>query len=357
MTISELKQALPFLFKADISTMIVGHHGVGKSQAVKQYALEHELEFIDLRLGTQDVGDLLGLAEFEKDPITGQSIATKFMRPDWFPTDPNSKGIIFMDEINRGRRDVLQAVFQLCLDKRLHRYELPKGWHVVAAMNPNTEDYVVTDLSDKAFLDRFCHIKLVPSRQEFFDYAKGRKFEKSLLTFLQNHPALLQTDLAAFSLEVTPSNRSFEAVDRLLKVGPPATLMHDLIGGLIGIAATSAFIRSMSETEAPVTGMEILKNYAEVAEKIKKYSDPQTGGRHDLIKNTCENLLEVIQELKQVPTIEQSANVVQFIKDIPRDLAFELCRDLCLEPNAREIINENEALLELLASSKGTQEA
>lgn len=352
MNIKTLKESLPYLFEANVSAMVVGHHGVGKSQAVKQYADEKGFEFVDLRLGTQDVGDLLGLAEFEKDPKTGQSVATKFMRPDWFPTDPNSKGIIFLDEINRGRRDVLQAVFQLCLDKRLHRYTLPKGWHVVAAMNPNTEDYIVTDLSDKAFLDRFCHIKLAPSKQEFFDYAKTRKFEPQLIQFLQDQPGLLQNELEAFELSVTPSRRSWEAVDRLMKIKTPVNLLRELVAGLVGTTASTAFIKSLSDSDKPINGKDILDTYDKVAPRIKKYSDSKTGGRQDMLKFTCDSLLETIQEMKKKPTKDQSTNIVEFLKVIPKDLAFDLCRNLYLEDNAREIIDNSEDLLKILANAR-----
>jgi hypothetical protein len=332
--------------------MIVGHHGVGKSQAVKQYADDNGLEFVDLRLGTQDVGDLLGLADFVTNPKTGEKEATKFMRPDWFPTEVNSKGIIFLDEINRGRRDVLQAVFQLCLDKRLHRYALPKGWHVIAAMNPNTEDYIVTDLSDKAFLDRFCHIKLAPSKQEFFDYAKSRKFEPQLISFLQDQPTLLASELESFELDVKPSRRSWEAVDRLMKVKTPINVLRELVSGLVGTSASAAFIKSLSDTDKPINGKDILDSYDKVASRIKKYSDSKTGGRQDMLKYTCDSLLESIQELKKKPTKEQGTNVVEFLKTIPKDLAFDLCRNLYLEDNAREIIDNSEDLLKILANAR-----
>lgn len=363
MNIKTLKEALPFIFKANISTMIVGHHGVGKSQAVKQYADQLGIGFVDLRLGTQDVGDLLGLADFitEVEEYTLPNgnkaqrevkVATKFMRPDWFPSDPNSKGIVFLDEVNRGRRDVLQAVFQLVLDKRLHKYELPKGWHVIAAMNPNTEDYIVTDLSDKAFLDRFCHIKLAPSKQEFFEYAKHSKFEAQLIQFLQDQPALLQADLEAFELEVKPSRRSWEAVDRLMKVKTPINLLRELVSGLVGTAASAAFVKSLSDTDKPINGKDIVDDYDKFAAKIKKYSDSKTGGRQDMLKYTCDSLLEVIQEMKKKPTKDQSTNISSFLKEIPKDLSFSLCQNLYLEDNVREIIDNDEELLKILANAR-----
>lgn len=363
MNIKTLKEALPFIFKANVSTMIVGHHGLGKSQGIKQYTDEQKIGFVDLRLGTQDVGDLLGLADFitemqeytKSDGTKGQRevrVATKFMRPDWFPTDPNSKGVIFLDEINRARRDVLQAVFQLVLDKRLHKYVLPSGWHVIAAMNPSTVNYIVTDLSDAAFLDRFCQIKLAPSKQEFFEYAKKAKFEPQLVTFLQDQPALLQSELEAFELAVTPSRRSWEAVDRLMKAKTPVNLLRELVSGLVGTAASAAFVKSLSDTDKPINGKDIVDDYEKYATKIKKYSDSKTGGRQDMLKFTCDSLLETIQEMKKKPTKDQSTNIASFLKEIPKDLSFALCQNLYLEDNVREIIDNDEDLLKILANAR-----
>lgn len=354
MNIGTLKEALPYLFKANIATMIVGHHGVGKSQAVSQYAAENGLQFVDLRLGTQDVGDLLGLADFQVDEKTGQKIATKFMRPTWFPVDPNSKGIIFLDEVNRGRRDVLQAVFQLVLDKRLHEYKLPTGWHVIAAMNPNTGDYQVTDVSDKAFMDRFCHIKLAPSRQEFFKYARDRKFDDRMIQFLTDQPDMLQGELEAFDLsEVKPSRRSWEAVDRLIKANTPVNVLTELTYGLVGVAAGTALMKAMSETDKPINAKDVVDNYGKFQKKIKDYSDAKTGGRLDMLKFTCDSILEWVQSDKKALTKDQSKNLGDFLWDIPRDLSYSLARELYMEERTRAVIDEHSDLLKDIANKRG----
>lgn len=361
MNIKLLKEALPYLFEANVATLMIGHHGVGKSQAVKQYTDEttyvhpklgkKNWGFVDIRLGTQDVGDLLGLADFEVND-KGEKVATKFMRPTWFPTDVDSKGIIFLDEINRGRRDVLQAVFQLVLDKKLHTYTLPKGWHVVAAMNPSTQDYIVTDISDKAFLDRFCHIKLDPSKQEFFDYARSRKFEPDLIQFLQDQPNLLQADLEAYSLDVKPSRRSWEAVDRLLKHKTPINILRELANGLVGPSAGAAFIKSLSDTDKPITGAEVLKDFSKYEKKIKAYSNIKTGGRQDLVKFTCDSMLELVTGRKDAFTKDEAKNLESFLIEIPKDLSFDLCRSLYMEAICRPVIDNSQKLLELLANAR-----
>lgn len=353
MNIETFKESLPFLFNANIATMVVGHHGVGKSQAVAQYAAENDLEFIDLRLGTQDVGDLLGLADFERD-AGGNLIATRFMRPEWFPTNPNSKGIIFLDEVNRARRDVLQAVFQLVLDKRLHRYQLPKGWHVIAAMNPNTGDYIVTDVSDKAFMDRFCHVKLAPSKQEFFKYAKTRGFDPQLIQFLQDQPTMLQAELEAFDLsDISPSRRSWEAIDRIVKLKPPMHVLREIAYGLVGTTAATAFIKSMSETDKPISAKDVLDDYSKFKKRVQQYADAKTGARLDMLKFTCDSLIEFAEGQKKALAKDESKNLADFLWDIPRDLSFQVCRELYMQDCTRPTIDEHSELLSDIATKRG----
>ena len=368
MNIKVLKEALPYIFEAKLSTMITGHHGIGKSQAVKQYADENNLQFIDLRLGTQDVGDLLGLADFIEQPVIMnidgkkitkmEKVATKFMRPDWFPTE--GEGIIFLDEVNRGTRPVLQAVFQLVLDHRLHKYELPKGWKVIAAMNPSTADYIVTDISDKAFMDRFCHIKLSPSKQEFFNYAESKNFNTELLAFLKNQPDLLQGELEDFSLEVAPSRRSWDAIDRIVKARvdgkePPQFILQELARGLVGTKAATALIKALNSKEKPITAEEVLKDYvkdSKLQKRVLKYKDPKTN-RIDAIKFTCDSIEQYITERNKKLTDKESKNLSNFLWDIPRDLSFNLCRELYMQEITRTVIDENIELLSDMADKRG----
>lgn len=362
MNIETLKEALPYAFKADVAVMVQGHHGIGKSAAVKQFVNEMTAKepntpwgFIDLRLGTQEPGDLLGLADFEVD-AKGNKVATKFMRPNWFPTDPNSKGIIFLDEINRARRDVLQAIFQLVLDRKIHSYELPKGWFVVAAMNPNIDGYIVTDIGDKAFMDRFCHIKLTPSFDEFRKYAKTKKFAPELQQFLTDQPKLLQEELETYDLTVTPSRRSWEFVDRLYKLNPPSHVLRELINGLVGVTASTAFFKSLNDADKPLTAEDVLFDYPKIQKKIKKYSDDKTGGRQDLLKFTNDSLLDYFKESKKPLTKEATANFVSYLKDIPKDLLFSLLHEsFLINESTREAIRSDKELVDILKSVRNPE--
>lgn len=362
MNISTLKEALPYLIEAEVPAMLVGHHGVGKTEGVRQYCKDNGFMLKILNLGTQDVGDIIGLADFLKDN-KGQNVATKFMMPDWAreilefcQANPDKKAVLFLDEINRARRDVLQVIFPLLLEKRIHATTFPKNFYPMGAMNPNTGDYIVTDISDKALMDRFCHIKLSPSRQEFFKYAKDKKFDERVLQFLTDQPDLLQANLEAFGLdEVKPSRRSWEAVDRVLKVKTPLNLLPEVVTGLVGSIASASFIKSLSETDKPISGKDVLDNYSKFQKKVKEYADAKNGkSPMDMLKYTADSITEHIQaNPKKALTKDQAKNLGDFLWDIPRDLSYGLARELYMEEPARPVIDAHSELLKDMADKRG----
>lgn len=336
MKINDIKKALPFLFEAKITPMLQGPHGIGKSQIIKQYCAENNYSFIDLRLGTQDVGDLIGLADFEVDEKTGKKVSTKFMPPDWLKSsidyalsNPKSKAIIFLDEINRAPRDVLQAIFPLVLDGRMHQVELPVNAHCISAMNPDTDDYVTTDLSDKALIDRFCHIKVDPTVKEWLDFAGDNNFDSDIIGFISEQKGLLDSKTENFDLQfVTPSRRSWDALSRLKQTGIDNDLFVQLSMGIVGVAATSALQSYLKNSDKPFTAKDVLSKYSTIKEKIKKYSNPttETNGRLDLLSNTCDSLLKYFEKNKKTPTKKQQQNLKEFLFDIPIEVSWDFSR-------------------------------
>lgn len=360
MNINKLKEAMPFALKAKIPLMLVGHHGIGKTEGVRQFCEEqgHLLRIVNL--GTQEVGDIIGLADFEKDK-SGNNVATKFMIPDWAKqikefceANPDKHAVLFFDEINRARRDVLQVVFPILLEGRIHTTVFPKNFYVMGAMNPNTEDYIVTDISDKALMDRFCHIKLKPSTPEWFEYAKSRKFEDAVIMYLKEDPKMLSAELEDFSIERKPSRRSWEAVDRVLKTKAPVNILEELVSGLVGFEAATAFIKSLSATDKPISGKEILADYGKFEKRVKKYSDAKTGGRQDLLMYTKDSLIDEIKgrDKKKGLTPDEAKNFGEFLIDIPKEISFMICQEVYMEEFMRPVIDGNKKLIEILTTAK-----
>lgn len=322
MNLNTVKEVLPYLAKANLVGNFIGVHGVGKSTSIREYTEEQKIGFIDLRLGQMEVGDLLGLPEITTDKA-GNKI-TVFARPKWFPTE--GKGVLFLDEWNRCKRDVTQAIFQLILDRKLHDYTLPEGWQVVAAMNPGTEDFQTLELTDKALMDRFVHIKISSNHQDFLNYANAKGFNKSVNSFISAHPGMLRGVTQNFDLNfVMPSDRSWERAGRLVtmydKGEMPETILNELLVGIVGLEASTAFASWKKTEEKPIAGELVLKNYKKVRTSILKQVD-ELNYRPDLLNETKQELFRLIQEKGEeveLPTKEYN-NVAAFMNDLPDDL-------------------------------------
>ena len=74
--------------------MLVGKHGIGKSEILTEFFKEKEMSVVALFLGQMaDPGDLIGLPCKNE-----QSGKTEFMPPYWFPTD-GKPIVLFLEEL------------------------------------------------------------------------------------------------------------------------------------------------------------------------------------------------------------------------------------------------------------------
>ena len=137
--------------------MLVGRHGIGKSEILTQYFSAKGMKVVALFLGQMsDPGDLIGLpskAEFS----TGENgnkvlVRTEFIPPYWWPLN-DEPIVLFLDELNRARPEVLQTIMDLALNRKLAGRLLPEGSRIISAVNAG-EEYQLTDL-DPALVSRF----------------------------------------------------------------------------------------------------------------------------------------------------------------------------------------------------------
>ena len=116
---TELREILE-ITPADQNIMIAGKHGIGKSVIVKKFFEGKGKKVVTMFCSqAADPGDIIGLPRFNEE--TGK---TEFALPWWFPTD-NTPVVLFLDELNRARPEILQVVMDLTLSRKLAGKSLP----------------------------------------------------------------------------------------------------------------------------------------------------------------------------------------------------------------------------------------
>ncbi|WP_457608623.1 AAA family ATPase [Nitratifractor sp.] len=228
MKASEIQASLRHLIRQKLPAFVWGPPGIGKSSIVRELAEEEGLDFLDLRLSLLDPTDLKGVPFF--DPERRQGI---WAAPSFLPSDPDSRGILFLDEINTAPPAVQASAYQLILDRRVGEYELPAGWSIVAAGNRESDRGVVYRMPPP-LANRFVHFEMEVDLEDWKAWAYGTGIDPLIVAFLSATPEALFDFDPASGAKSFPTPRSWSFVDRILKGGLPEELLLDAVAGAVG---------------------------------------------------------------------------------------------------------------------------
>ena len=254
--------------------LLVGKHGIGKSEIITRHFEDQGIPVIALFLGQMsDPGDLIGLPN--KDEATGK---TEFMPPYWFPMD-DKPVVLFLDEMNRARPEILQSVMDLSLNRKLAGRSLPLGSRVIAAVNDG-EEYQLTDL-DPALVSRFNVYFFSPTVGEWLFWAKQHDVDPRVITFIEEHPDELEKnlDINKGTFDKTPDRRAWVRVSGLLKSMAITTdtdmnRLAKMITGVVGARSASMFMQSLNQSRM-LTAREVLSDFASCQGDLASYTMPQ----------------------------------------------------------------------------------
>ena len=254
---------------ADQNIMLVGNHGIGKSEILTAYFSGKGMKVVPLFLGQMsDPGDLIGIPN--RNTATGK---TEFMPPYWFPLD-GKPIVLFLDELNRARPEVLQTIMDLALNRTLAGRSLPEGSRIISAVNAG-DQYQLTDL-DPALVSRFNVVTFRPTAQEWLLWAEKAGVDNRIRDFIRENPIWLDRDPDAkegadTGLDKGPDRRAWKRVSDIIKgKGAVTADMLKIIATVVGPRAASAFSESTSAHKL-LSGRDVLLGFESHLDELREY--------------------------------------------------------------------------------------
>ena len=277
---------------ASQNIMLVGKHGIGKSRILEDFFANRNEKVVTLFLGQMsDPGDLIGLPHL--DEKTGR---TEFMLPYWFPTD-GQPVVLFLDELNRARPEVLQTIMDLTLNRKLAGKSLPQGSRIISAVNGGSE-YQLTDL-DPALVSRFNIYEFAPSLEDWINWAGKEGLDSRIISFIEENPEMLdgEENYDSENLERNPDRRSWERASKVMeKFSRLGELEQSMLSGIIGDRAAASFFDFVNNHKVP--SVQDLFSVNDVASFVRDLSFTEYTQLNEAIFRWLESQKEKLSALK-----------------------------------------------------------
>lgn len=320
---NELYNQLKILIQTNTPVFIHGSPGIGKSYIVNDIAKEYNYQITDVRLSQLDAVDLRGIPSI----IDSKTV---WMSPIFLPTDKQSKGILFLDELNSAPASVQAAIYQLVLDRKIGEYELPKSWRIICAGNKIDDKGIVFRLPSP-LVNRMVHIVLEARYDDFKKWAIKNKLHSFIIGFLGFRPDLLSVPISANS-ETNPAfctPRAWAMLSNILINSEDITKISPIIYGTVGYAAGIEF-------SSFVKIYENLPNIDAILEGIEENVPNEASALYALCAAIIEKYSNNIQ----------AKNLFLYSKKLPVEFAVMLIKDLLIKDESIAELEEFELWLE-----------
>ena len=182
---SQLSKTLDIARLSDLPVLLIGAHGIGKSEFLTNYAYQQGLELTILDLSLLEPTDLTGIPVILENKT---HYASPALLPDSQSTKPH---MLVLEELNRCPLAMRQPCLQLLTARHLNEYTLPKNTFLVACMNPSDEEYDVDDL-DPALSSRFLTLPIKPDPRSWLTWAKENHVHPAVQTFIKGVPTAFE---------------------------------------------------------------------------------------------------------------------------------------------------------------------
>jgi hypothetical protein len=239
---------------------------------------------IDLRMAQMEPTDIRGIPYFNKD--NGKmDWAPPIDLPDQEFASKYPVVVLFLDEMNSAAPAVQAAAYQLILNRRVGQYRLPDNVMIVAAGNREA-DKGVTYRMPAPLANRFIHLELAVSFDDWFEWAVTNRVHKDVVGFLN----FAKRDLYDFDPK-SPSRsfatpRSWSFVSELLEDDLDESTTTDLVAGAVGEGLAVKFMAHRKVASSMPDPVEIL------AGKVKEMKTKEISAMYSLTVSLCYELKE-----------------------------------------------------------------
>lgn len=329
MNIEQLKSQLNLLFKHQVTPLIVGNHGIGKTSIVSQFCAENDYLYVMQPLGTKEAGDIQGLL----DTSDGTS---KFLPPVWVASlnswakqNPDKYAVLHLDEINHIHKDMQAVLFGALLGNQIGDVRMEPNVRYVGSMNPPTKDYPgVFDFRNLALVDRFCHIDLRPTVGEWATFAQSGGIDSTWVDFFVATPQLLDPPTEPYNVfkKIKGSRRSAIKAAQLAADGAS----DEILEGIIGPAAVSSFAAYRKDQEENGLDKKDILGRKSLTKKtvatLAKWVATEQYGKLDAL---CNQIKAEMMAMQPNTGTQQDANrISDLVLSLPIDMAYAFSLDL-----------------------------
>lgn len=386
MRLGDVKKVLKSLIKNNtgVTPMLWGRHGIGKSAIVTALGDEIGYRTQTIILSQRDAVDLNGMLYIHEHPTLGS--VTSNHPPDWFADAlQNGKLILFLDEYNLSRREVINASAELINDRRLNGKKLPDSVFIVCAGNPpDDERYDVSSMSSMT-LDRMMHIHVEPDIDATLAYAResgvdGKsRWNADAINYLALNPKAFykpNENDSKFPIEIDFSPRSWERAQKMFSLSDLSIeLRRECMRGLIGAEHATSFINylSTSEDKRPLVASQVFGDKETAKKAMKLYESWTSSGKNsdipfDIVNISADNMVAYVvgmfsggkgdaasaaaaraEEKKFVA--EHGDTIVEMLKNSPKAVSKRIIHDLHKIDSISERIIGEPFLKDLVAAN------
>lgn len=303
-SINQIHKVLDLVVHADITPVLIGESGIGKTEAVRAYAEERKLHLIELNASQIFVEDFGGVRD------DGDFIRFK---PNKIFDVPGPT-LLFIDEASRARGELRNLIMCLVNERKLYGQPISDEIRMVLAANPNSDDYADTEdlFGDLACARRFTCFIVNTDVDLWVEWAGTHGVTEKTRQFL------LMNQLAMINGQSCP--RQWVKIDKVYqKYGAEGV---KLLGpGTLGLN-WRFYYEHLTKLKV-ITADQVLKSYDTIQEEVKASRELQIALASELVN------------AKYKPIYRN--NVVAFLLDLPQELIYSTCMKL-LKNKANKII-------------------